>query len=148
MSHASRREGAADVPPGYKEEPAPVADDLVSELPVAARLSTHPFHPSICLLACWLACSPRLHARSPFFLVDAAPVRIVLFPQLHQPSTQHPLCARHRWRAGPSPVCLPKGACLASWYALSRVGPHLPSLLPSPCTASLHTPPAALSMLR
>lgn len=29
MSHARRREGA-DVPKGYKEEPAPVADDLVS----------------------------------------------------------------------------------------------------------------------
>src|SRR5215469_1986113 len=48
MSHASRREGAVDVPPGYKEEPAPVADDLVSELPVAVRLSFHPStHPSI-----------------------------------------------------------------------------------------------------
>jgi hypothetical protein len=52
MSHASRREGAVDVPPGYKEEPAPVADDLVSELPVAVRLSFHPsihtfIHPSI-----------------------------------------------------------------------------------------------------
>src|SRR6266480_128682 len=80
MSHASRREGAADVPPGYKEEPAPVADDLVSELPWRCSTilpsilpSIHPaLHPSIhpsskafVFVACYSTSLHRLAAAAP-----------------------------------------------------------------------------------
>lgn len=49
MSHARRREGA-DVPKGYKEEPAPVADDLVSVSLVILRLFNLVLRPSFVFL--------------------------------------------------------------------------------------------------